>query len=158
MQEEINHKSIALTTTTAKLTGRGLLKLLQIYLQHQKNKKIHPNIPQGKQSVKDLAKQGQGMNSLDMNDNDIKHFDRIMKKYGVDYSVMTDKKRTPPTHTLFFKGKDVDAITKAFTEFTAQATKKVTRPSVLAQLKQFAELVKHTVSDKVKNRNKEQSL
>ena len=72
MQEEINHKSIALTTTTAKLTGRGLLKLLQIYLQHQKNKKIHPNIPQGKQSVKDLAKQGQGMNSLDMNDNDIK--------------------------------------------------------------------------------------
>lgn len=157
MQEEVNHKSIALTTKVAKLTGRALLKLIRIYLQHQKNKKLHPNIPQGKQTVKELAKQGQGMTSLDMNDNDIKLFDKAMKKYGVDYAIMTNKKTTPPTHTLFFKGKDADAITKAFTEFTAQVTKKVTRPSVLAELRKFAEIIKNTVIDKVKNKNKEQT-
>ena len=144
-------------TQGTKITGRALLKLVQTYLRHHKNKQLNPDIPQGKQSVKDLAKQRQGMTSLDLNDADVKTFDRILKKYGVDYAVMTDKKTVPPTHTLFFKGKDVDAITKAFTEFTAQVTKKVSRPSVLAELKKYAEIVKNTVVDKIKIKNKERS-
>lgn len=152
IQEDIDQRSIALSTKAARLTGHTLYKLLRMYLQHRKNKKLHPNIPQGKQTVKQLAKQGQGMTSLDMNDNDIKLFDRLMKKYGVDYSIMTDKKTKPPTHTIFFKGKDTDAITKAFGEFTAQVTKKATRPSVIAQLKELIEVVKNTVVNKVKNK------
>ena len=155
MQEDINHRSIALTTRAAKLTGQGLVKLIRMYMQHRKNKKLHPNIPQGKQTVKSLAKQGQGMTSLDMNDNDVKLFDRIMKKYAVDYAVMTDKKTTPPTHTIFFKGKDVDAVTKAFGEFTATITKKATRPSVLEQLRKITEIVKNSITDRVKNKDKE---
>ena len=157
MQEEVEQKTLALVINAGKLTGRQLLKGIMKFLAYQKNKKNHPNIPQGKQSVKDLAKQGQGMSSLDMNDADVKKFDRTMQKYGVDYSIMTDAKTNPPTHTIFFKAKDADAITKAFTEFTAQATKKVTRPSVIAQLRSLAELVKNTVVDKVKNKNKEQT-
>ncbi|WP_317854839.1 PcfB family protein [Chakrabartyella piscis] len=156
VQEEVNHKNIAFVTSTTKITGRTLLKLAKAYLNHQKNKQVNKQIPQGKQSVKNLAKQGQGMTSLDLNDADIKKFDRIMKKYGIDYAVMTDKKTSPPTHTLFFKAKDADATTKAFTEFTVQATKKITRPSVLVELKKCAEIVKATVMDKVKNRAKEQ--
>ena len=152
MQEEINHRSVALSVRAAKITGHGLLKIIRMYLQHRKNKNLHSDIPQGKQSVKELTKQGQGVTSLDMNDADIRLFDKAMKKYGVDYSVMTDKTTAPPTHTLFFKGKDADAVTKAFTDFTAQATKKVSRPSVLAQLKHFAELVKNKVIDKVKHK------
>ncbi len=156
VQEEVNHKNIAFVTSTSKMTGRALLKLAQAYLRHQKNKQLNKQIPHGKQSVKDLAKQGQGMTSLDLNDADIKKFDRIMKKYGIDYAVMTDKKTSPPTHTMFFKAKDSDAITKAFTEFTAKVMAKSSRPSVLAELKKCAEIVKNTVMDKVKNRAKEQ--
>lgn len=152
MQEEVNQKAIALTTNASKLTGRTLLKLVQMYIRHQKNKKLNPNFPQGKQDVKTLAKQGQGMSSLDMNDKDVKLFDRVMKKYGVDYAIMSDKKADPPSHTIFFKGKDADAVTKAFEEFTSNLTKKVSKPSVLSQLKQFAELVKNTVIDKVKHK------
>ncbi len=155
IQEDIDQRSIALTTRAAKLTGRGIYKVVRMYMQHRKNKKMHPNIPQGKQTVKELAKQGQGMTSLDMNDNDVKLFDRLMKKYGVDYAVMTDKKTKPPTHTIFFKGKDADAVTKAFAEFTSEITKKQSKKSVLAQLKQFVELVKTNTLDKVRNKNKE---
>ena len=156
MQEDINHRSVAFSVRATKLTGAGLLKLARMYLQHQKNKKLYPHIPQGKQPVKNLIKQGQGVSSLDINDSDIKLFDKTMKKYGVDYSIVTDKTSTPPQHTLFFKGKDADAITKAFTDFTVQSTQKVEKPSVLAQLRKFAEIVKNTVIDKVKHKDKEQ--
>ncbi len=103
-------------------------------------------------------KQGQGMTSLDMNDTDIKMFDRTMKKFGVDYAVIKNKDTTPPTHTIFFKGKDADAINKALTDFTKSNTKQQDRPSVLAELKKQVEVVKNTVRDKVKNKDKEQSL
>ena len=36
--------------------------------------------------------------------------------------------------------------------------KKVARPSVLAELRKLAQIVKNTVVDKVKHKNKEQSL
>ena len=152
MQEEVEQKTLALVMNTGKLTGRELKVGVMKFLAYLNHKKKYPDIPQGKQSVKSLTKQGQGVTSLDMNDADIRLFDKVMKKYGVDYSVMTDKKTDPPTHTLFFKGKDADAVTKAFIDFTTQATKKVSRPSVLAQLKHFAELVKNTVIDKVKHK------
>lgn len=159
MNEDISQRTISLTVRATKLTGRALLKVIQAYLRHRKNRKLYPNIPKGKQTVKQLAGQGQGMTSLDMNDQDIKMFDRIMKKYGVDYAVMKDKTTIPPTHTIFFKGKDADAIDKAFKEFTVQVTKKVSKNSVLAELRKFAELMKNTViRDKVKSKDKEQSL
>ncbi|MEG2634835.1 MAG: DUF3801 domain-containing protein, partial [Oscillospiraceae bacterium] len=43
-------------------------------LAHLKNKQTHPIIPQGKQSVKQLAKQGQGMTSIEITDQNIKDF------------------------------------------------------------------------------------
>lgn len=51
MQEEVEQKTIALVINATKLTGRGLKKAIVKLLEHQKNKKNHPNIPQGKQSV-----------------------------------------------------------------------------------------------------------
>ena len=129
------------------------------YMEAQKNKsksRDSPKIPHGKQSVKSLAKQNQGMTSIEITEKNIKSFERVARKYGVDFAVQKDKSLVPPKYIVFFKGRDADAITAAFTEFTATAVKKATRPSVLAQLKKFTELVKNTISDKVKNKNKEQ--
>ncbi len=158
IQEDVNHRSISLSVRAAKLTGRTLLKVIQAYLRHRKNQQLRPDIPQGKQTVKQLAKQGQGMTSLDINDKDIKLFDRIMKKFAVDYAVMKDKTTSPPTHTIFFKSKDADAIEKAFKNFTKQVTNKISKPSVVSELKRLTLLVKNTVKDRVKNKDKEQSL
>lgn len=161
MQEDIENKTVALAINTTKLTIRELRAAILKFLDAQKNKsksRDSPEISHGKQSVKTLAKQNQGMTSIEITDKNIKSFERIAKKYGVDFAVQRDKSITPPKYIVFFKGRDADAITAAFTEFTAKAMKKVERPSVLIQLKKFTELVKNTITDRVKSKSKEQSL
>ena len=158
MQEEVEQKTVALIISTGKLTGRELKKAIVKLLAHMKDKKNHPNIPQGKQSVKQLAGQGQGMTSIEITDQNIKDFERVARKYGVDFAVMKDKHEVPLKYVVYFKGKDADAITNAFKEYTADMVKKAARPSVLAELRKLAELVKNTVVQKVKHKDKEQSL
>ena len=160
MQEEVENRSVTLAINTAKLTGRTLKNAILKFLEAQKNKsRDSPDpIPHGKQTVKQLAEQNQGMSNIEVTDKNIKSFERVAKKYGVDFAVKKDKSLTPPKYLVFFKARDADALTAAFTEFTAKTVRKAEKPSVLAQLKKFTELVKNTVTDKVKNRNKEQSL
>lgn len=158
MQEEVEQKTVALAINATKLTGRELKKAIVKLLAHLNDKKNHPHISQGKQSVKQLAEQGQGMTSIEITDQNIKDFERVAKKYGVDFAVMKDKHEIPPKYVVFFKGKDADAITNAFKEYTADMVKKAARPSVLAELRKLAELAKNTVIQKVKHKDKEQSL
>ena len=59
---------------------------------------------------------------------------------------------------IFFKGRDADALTAAFTEYTNKKVIKAAksqRPSVLEKLSQFKELVKHAVLDRNKRRELE---
>lgn len=160
MQEEVENRSVTLAINTAKLTGRTLKNAILKFLTAQKNKsRDSPDpVPHGKQTVKQLAEQNQGMSNIEVTDNNIKSFERVAKKYGVDFAIKKDKSVTPPKYLVFFKARDADALTAAFTEFTAKTVKKTEKLSVLAQLKKFTELVKNTVTDKVKNRNKEQSI
>lgn len=158
MQEDVEQRTVALAISTSKLTGRELKKAIVKLLAHLKDKKNHPTIAQGKQSVKQLAGQGQGMTSIEITNQNIKDFERVAKKYGVDFAVMKDKHEIPPKYVVFFKGKDADAITNAFKEYTADMVKKAARPSVLAELRKLAELAKNTVIQKVKHKDKEQSL
>ena len=158
MQEELEHKTVTLTTNATKMTGRALLKMIQMYLAHQKNKKAHPEIPQGKQTVKELAGQNQGMTSMEITDKNIKCFEKYARKYGIDFALQKDATQVPPKFLVFFKGRDQDAILAAFKDFTAEMVKKASRPSVLTQLREIKEKIKDTVIDKVKNKDKEQSL
>ena len=158
MQEEVENRSVTLAITTAKLTGRVLKSAMHKFLVAQKKSRDSPTIPHGKQSVKDLAKQNQGLTNIEVTDKNMKSFEKIARKYGVDFAIKKDKTISPPKYLVFFKGRDADAITAAFTEFTAKTMQKAERPSVLAQLRKFTELVKNTISDKVKHKDKEQSL
>ena len=59
---------------------------------------------------------------------------------------------------IFFKGRDADALTAAFTEYTSKKVKKAEkteRPSVLAKLSQFKEMVKNAVVDRTKRKELE---
>ncbi len=158
MQEDVEQRTVALAISASKLTGRELKKAIVKLLAHLKDNQNHPSIPQGKQSVKQLAGQGQGMSSIEITDRNIKDFERVAKKYGVDFAVMKDKHEIPPKYVVFFKSKDADGITNAFKEYTTDMVKKAARPSVLAELRKLAELAKNTVMQKVKHKDKEQSL
>ena len=90
--------------------------------------------------------------------NRIKEFEKIARKYGVDYAVKKDRSSSPPKYLIFFKGRDADALTAAFTEYTGKKVRKAEkseRPSVLAKLSQFKELVKNAVVDRTKRKELE---
>lgn len=71
---------------------------------------------------------------MESNDPDIKAFDRIARKYGVDYAVKKIKTPDKPKYVIFFKARDADALKQAFTEYVDKVTSRENRPSVLKLL------------------------
>ena len=159
MQEEVENRTLTLVVSGTKFTGRLLKAAISKYMAHRREKKLEkqrgrdsPVTPKGKQTVKQLIGQNQGVSNIEINDPSIKDFERIARKYGVDYAVKKDRSASPPKYLIFFKARDVDALTAAFSEYTQRKVKKADRserPSVLAKLAQFKELLKNTVVDQI---------
>ena len=146
VNEEAAEKTVRLAITTTRLTGRALAKGLQAYVRHRKSVKTKKTAQKaepkrGKQTVKELIGQNQGVSSLPVGETGLKDFERIAKKYGVDFAIVKDKSTTPTKYTVFFKARDADAIAQVLAEYTAKQVKKQQRPSVLKALKKFKELV-----------------
>jgi hypothetical protein len=89
MQEEVDSRTVALVINSAKLTGRVFKTAIDKYITYCKSKKLqkHTVIPHGKQSVKQLIGQNQGVTTFESNDIDVKGFERYARKYGVDYAI-----------------------------------------------------------------------
>ena len=163
MQEEVENRAVTLVISATKLTARLLKAAILKYLASRKEKKLAkaraaPEKPTGKQTVKQLIGQNQGVSNIEITDPSIKEFEKIARKYGVDYAVKKDRSSSPPKYLIFFKGRDADALTAAFTEYTGKKVRKAEkseRPSVLAKLSQFKELVKHAVVDRNKRKELE---
>ena len=159
MQEEVENRTLTLIVSGTKFTGRLLKAAITKYMAHRKQKsRDSPVIPKGKQTVKQLVGQNQGVSNIEITDPSIKEFEKIARKYGVDYAVKKDRSTSPPKYLIFFKGRDADALTAAFTEYTGKKVKKAEkteRPSVLAKLNQFKELVKNAVVDRTKRKELE---
>lgn len=160
MQEEVENRTVTLVVSGTRFTGRLLKSAISRYVAHRKEKKQlksrdAPVKPQGKQTVKQLIGQNQGVSNLEITDPSIREFEKIARKYGVDYAVKKDRSTMPPKYMIFFKARDADALTAAFTEYSAQKVKKASRPSVLAKLNHFKELVKNAVKDKTRKKELE---
>ena len=120
MQEEVESKSITLAISTTKLTARVLKEAMSKYLAYRKEKKREKRVsgpvkPMGKQTVKQLVGQNQGVSNIEITDSNIKAFERVARKYGVDYAVKKDHSVSPPKYLVFFKARDTDALTSDFT-------------------------------------------
>ena len=165
MQEEVENRTLTLMVNGTKFTGRLFKAAIAEYMAYCKEKKLQkqksrdaPVIHHGKQTVKQLVGQNQGVSNIEITDPSIKEFEKIARKYGVDYAVKKDRSSSPPKYLIFFKGRDTDALTAVFTEYTGKKvkkTEKTERPSVLAKLNQFKELVKHAVVDRTKRKELE---
>ena len=132
MQEEVESRTLTLAVNGTKFTGRMLKAAVAKFMAYRRSHKaakacVHPK---GKQTVKQLARQGQGVNTMEIADENLRQFERIARKYGVDYAVR-------PRFLLFFKGRDADAITAAFKEFMMAKERKSERPSVLQKLREL---------------------
>ena len=156
MQEEVDSKTVALVISSAKLTGRVFKAAISQFLAHCKNKKTV--IPHGKQSVKQLIGQNQGVTSIESNDPDIKAFDRVARKYGVDYAVKKVRDDDGKSkYVILFKGRDNDAITSAFKEYTAKSMEKAKKPSIMKKLHEMSANVQNKVLELSKSKQRGQT-
>ena len=161
LQEYIEEKTVALVMKAANMTTNELVKGLRQMLADKEKARKHGNNPkthQGKQTVKQLIRQGAGVSNIEITDKNIKSFERVARKYGVDFALKKDSTETPPKWMVFFKARDADALTAAFKEFTAQSARKVQRPSILAALSKAKEIVKTQIVDRVRNKDKGREL
>ena len=140
MQEEVEQRTLTLAISTSKMTAHVLKSAISKYLAYRKEKaREGPVKPCGKQSVKQLVGQNQGVSNIEITDNNIKDFERIARKYGVDFALKKDKTGEIPKYLVFFKARDADALTSAFKEYTAKTERKKERPSVLKRLRRLKE-------------------
>ncbi len=161
MQDEVNEKTMALCIKGGKISAQilkaALTKLLAEIEKKQQSKKMggQNRCKRGKQSIKSLQQSGAQLTNIVVTDNNIKSFDRVARKYGIDYSLKKAEKEGKTEYLVFFKAKDVDVMTAAFKEYTGVSLKKEQRQSIRKKLEQAKERVaKHReiTKEKMKDR------
>lgn len=155
VNEEVSGKACNLAVRTTNLTLQVIINALKEQARKAEQRKLHKTDepPHGKQSIKELIGQGQGVTSVDVSKTELKGFQKIAKKYGVDFAVVKDKNNEPPIYTVFFKAKDQDAINNVIREYTNKKMKQKSKPSVLEKLKKFKDMVaKRPVKQKTRKK------
>ena len=140
MQEEVTQKTIALSVKTARVTADVLKNMLRKYLSGQKQKGKNP-YKVGKQSYKELKSQGSGLSNIEITDGNIKSFERVAKKYRLDFALKKDSSTKPPTYYVFFKGQDTEMMNLAFKKYLGVQMNKKDKPSIMKKLMHFKDAV-----------------
>lgn len=153
MQEEVEQKVVILIKSCTKLTAdelrKAMAKVLAAAAQKAKNPKGKIQ-RHGKMTVKKLAAQDRGLQSIEVTDKNIGSFNGVARKYGIDFAPF--KVKGEDKYLVFFKAPDTDAMTAAFKEYTAREMNKSKRPSVLKHLEQLQGLMKNTVREHTKHK------
>ena len=158
MQEEVENRTVNLAISTGKISARLIMKaalkgmaMMKHKLTAGKNQK-----PVGKQTIKELIGQNQGVEKTELADKEeVKTFDRIAKQYGVDYAI---KKGTSPEgkkrYILFFKARDRSAIDQAMSEYALEFVKKHHRehPPVEQVLDPLKEMLPNRKKERVRDK------
>jgi seryl-tRNA(Sec) selenium transferase len=162
MQEELNEKTIALAVRTTKMTVSVLKAAMRKFLEEQgkQKQKVQTMVEkrnqpsEGKQTMKQLMKQNAELTNIEVTDGNIRSFERVARKYHIDFSLKKDNSMTPPKYIVFFKAKDVDVMTTAFKEYSAKELKKTKKPSVLKRLRKTQNVQKKQQRSREKTKQK----
>ena len=154
MQDEVRDKSVALVINMGKTGGRITADLLRAAMRRYLEQSRNPRAHHGKQTVKQLVRQGAGVQNIEITDKNIKSFERVARKYGVDFALKKDCANGK--YLVFFKSRDADALNAAFAEYAAKSLHRgqQKRSSVRDRLTHFKEVVKNMTRDTVKNRDR----
>ena len=172
MQEEVNEKTIALCIKGGKITADILKAALRKYLQEMEKEKAKSQqkaqvkkeqktqvVKRGKQSIKSMLDKGSELSNIEITDNNIRSFERVARKYGIDYSLKRDKSTDPPKYLVFFRAKDADVMTAAFKEYSGITLQKSKRKSIKLRLQKAIEkAAKHREREKTQQKDRGQSL
>ena len=172
MQDEVNEKTVSLCIRCGKVTAnllKAAMKKALTKMEQEKQKLQGQKQPKqdkedktykGKQSMDKLMKQNVQLSNIEITDGNIKSFERVAKKYSIDFSLKKDVNADPPRYYVFFKARDADVMTAAFKEYTGQSLNKDKKPSVRKKLQQAISksLKKHRELEKTKGKETEPSL
>ena len=156
IQEDVESRTIHLCVSTTRLTGHYLAAAIRLYLRHAeaaKHEKAKEGV-QGKVKVKELLRDGDGVQSMPVADGKLKDFERIANKYGVTFSVIRDKNEKPPRYLVFFKAKDADAMSQVVKDYTAREMRRMQKPSIMKQLEKLKDAAVE-IAGKVRHKEQE---
>ena len=144
MQEEISQRSVTLIVQTGKMTGKVFLQAIQKYLDILKQqrelkareKQLHPAY-QGRMTIRQLMKERSGLSNIEIHDEHIHDFERIARRYGIEYAIKKERNREAPHYLIFFRSRDTDVLQTAFNEFVKKRLKIQERPSLLENLQKL---------------------
>ena len=157
MQEEITQGAVTLSVETGKLTAQLLQQAMKKVLADMEKHKNDPQLRHGKQTLRQLMKHNTGVSNIEITDQNIKAFSATAKKYGIDFALKKDTTGEIPRDLVFFKGRDADAVTAAFREFSAKTLAKEKKPSIRRRLTKAKEQAKRQElerGEKIKNRDR----
>ena len=117
----------------------------------------HEESPKGRQSVKKLLQQNQGAAASEVDQRGIREFEQLARKYGIVYAVRKNKSVKPPRYTVFVRAKDGEALGALCNEYQAKVMNRKEKPSVLAQLSKFKNLVA-SLPKKIREKKQERDL
>lgn len=136
IDEEVSRSSIAITVRASKLTARGLAYVLGAAARQIRKAQA----PQGKQSARRLMRHGGDTSGMEL-PGDPRLFDRVARRWGVDYAIRPMEKGK---YLLLFKAKQADAITGCFQEYSRRVLNrgKDRRVPIREQFKRAQELLR----------------
>ena len=160
INEEIARKTLNMEVRAVKVTGKLVWDLLKKLMKEAEKlggleKLVNANGNEVK--LKDMVKKGQ-LEEIPVEEAELKEVKKELNRYGVKFSVMKDKESGK--YSVFFQAKDMKVMDKAFKHALSESEKKMERKeSIHNNIEKFKEMAKNSVSkDKVKNKQKEQSL
>lgn len=158
MQEEVNQEVIAISVQTVQLSAELLSSMLDEALEKMNDMKKDYH---GKMSLKELMAQNAGAVTIEINEDNIKAFEKTARKFNMDFAVQKDKTVDPPKFLVFFKARDKDVMAQAFKEYIHENEKNKEKPpfdKVLNEFKEKAAKMMEQVKDKEKNKKREREL
>lgn len=180
MQEEVENRTVNMVIMTSRVTTRAMMDGIRKYLnqnahmkQSMRERKAGVKIeakqrrkeqrkaegPHGKQSVRQLVRHSNGLKQVPVQGEHLREFERVLKKYGVDFAIMKEAKANTPRYLVFFKAKDEAMLSNVLAECTEKqlGKKAVKKPSLLSALKEAKDLVK-AIPAKTRQKEKDLSL
>ncbi|CQJ60260.1 TPA: PcfB family protein [Streptococcus agalactiae] len=160
INEEISNRVVNIEVNVLKATYQEILSQVK---KLQQRSKQHGGLDKfiktegNEVKLKDMVKKGQ-LEEINIKDGELKELKKELNKHGVKFSVMKDKETG--THSVFFQAEDTKVMNKAFQNVLSNIEKKEkNKESIHKNIEKFKEMAKNTISkDKVKNKQKEQSL
>ena len=157
INDEISNRAANIEVHVAKATLKEILKQIQRLRAKAKQHGGLDNLikHKGKEmKLKDMVKKGQ-LEEINVKDGELKEVKKELNRCGVNFSIMRDKESG--VHSVFFQAKDTKVMDQAVLSNIEKKEK--TKESIHKNIEKFKEMAKNSISkDKVKNKQKEQSL